>query len=107
MRMRKKPCWVLGAFFFLNSPLVFAAQDGRITADLAEVHQYPNETSPVLGSIQKDVSVKLSNQLVRDVHGVYWYKVRVPQSGGLGYLRAKEVKALQLDRSLRQAGIDE
>jgi len=83
----------------------WAVQRGVVLTDQAEVHQFPNRTSPEITKVQVNAEVFLSNELVQDVNGEYWYKVRTPQSE-TGYIRAQDVRALKVQRELREAGID-
>ena len=83
-----------------------AAQKGLVIGDPAEVFQLPSATSSKLGNLPKNSPIRLSNQTVRDMQGEVWYKTRLV-SGEFGYVRAKSVRPLELNRDLRDAGLSE
>jgi hypothetical protein len=82
----------------------WASQNGLVTSLSAEVHQFPNASSPLLGSMPKNTKIRMSSDVVRDVRGEYWYKTRLP-SGEAGYVRAADVKGDELERELKVAGV--
>ncbi len=93
-------------FLFGAPRQTLASQDGVVTSEVADVHQYPNHTSPKVSLLQKGESVKISSKMVRDLRGEYWYKIRF-RPKEMGYVRAKDVDAKALIREMRDAGIDQ
>ena len=98
------PFWVF-CVFTLSADVAWAAQQAKVTAEAAEVHQLPNSTSPQLTVLSKDTVIKISSDFVRDMRGEYWYKMRLI-TGDFGYVRARDVRPALLDRALREAGMD-
>lgn len=88
----------------VTTPAVQAAQRAEVLPDTAAVHQYPNRTSPEVGRVRKGSLVPLSSDLLQDVNGEYWYKLR-QDAGNYGYVRANEVFTEDTIRGLHQAGI--
>jgi 8-oxo-dGTP pyrophosphatase MutT (NUDIX family) len=72
----------------------------------AVVHQLPNDSSPEVTTIPAKTAIKISSDLVRDRKRQYWYKIRVA-AGQLGYVKAKDVKAKDIERELHAAGVQD
>jgi hypothetical protein len=82
-----------------------AAQKAVVEIDGAEVHQFANASSPVLGTLKVDATITVSTDMIRDVRGEYWYKTKL-DSGDFGYVRAKELVTSRLEREMRDFGVD-
>jgi len=85
--------------------VAFASQTGEVLRDETPVFQYPNPTSPRLGTLAKGQRVPLSNQMVQGARGFYWYKVRLP-NGEMGYSVADSIRADAQIEDLRSSGLD-
>jgi hypothetical protein len=101
--MKRKFLMALGMGLLL--PLAaLASQAGKVISLSAEVHQFPNASSPLLGSLPKESKIRMSSEVVRDSRGEYWYKTRLT-SGEMGYVRAADVKGEELEKELKAAGV--
>jgi len=81
-----------------------ASQSAVVIANSAEVHQFANATSPLVGTLTKDTRFRMSSEVVRDSRGEYWYKMRIP-AGEVGYIRAIDVRGDSLEQALKYAGV--
>lgn len=67
-----------------------ASQWGEIMVADAPIHQYPNSTSPIVGTYSQSKVIPLSSEMVKDVFGDYWYQTRT-EEGNKGFVSAKHV----------------
>lgn len=81
-----------------------ASQAAVVTAKVAVVHQYPNATSPEIGSLEHGAKIRISSELTHDFRHVYWYKVQMP-SGEFGYVRVTDVKGEEAGQEMLNAGM--
>lgn len=84
--------------------VAFASQSAVVTAKVATVYQYPNSTSPEIGSLAHGAKIRISSELTHDLHHVYWYKVQMP-SGEFGYIRVTDVKGDEVRQEMLDAGM--
>jgi hypothetical protein len=96
------------AFFVVFTAFIHrteAAQRAIVQVDEAVVLQSPNNTSLILERLKVDRLIMVSSEMVRDVDGEYWYKVKLG-SGEFGYIRISDVSTPGLDDELRDFGVD-
>jgi hypothetical protein len=86
-------------------PSASAVQRSRVARDSAAVHQLPNRTSPLITNLPTGMPVTTSDDMVRDVNGEYWFKVRLET--GVGFIRAQDVYTEREIENLKRAGVSQ
>lgn len=82
-----------------------ASQFVKVLLDQVGVHALPDATSPQIAILSKGATVPASSGMVKDGEGTYWYKVKLPNAEGFGYVVSGEVEASALDSGLLTAGV--
>jgi len=98
--------WVWMTWFLGWSSVTYGAQWGEVIQDQAALHDLPHTSSPQVEFLEKGERVRLSDRLIQDVDGVYWYKART-RDQIWGYLKADHVKGSGLDVQMGSVGIQD